>query len=191
MPQLGGVEATARIRRDGGPSATTRIIGITAHLGAEDLALAEKVGMDTCLTKPLNLMQLAAVLQPRAETEKSASGETWLDISTLDEVRSLLDATLFLQSLETLDQQIGEAGREIGQFLDNGNSIAARSAAHKLAGGCLMLGAVRLASHLSDFELLVGTANQEALHFALAAMMPIMEATRDAIQNQISAARHP
>lgn len=60
MPRMGGLEATRLIRERQG--ATTRIVGMTSHSGAEQIAACLAAGMNAVLTKPLSQNRLLAEL---------------------------------------------------------------------------------------------------------------------------------
>jgi CheY-like chemotaxis protein/HPt (histidine-containing phosphotransfer) domain-containing protein len=62
MPGMDGFEATARIRRHGGPSRATPIIALTASALPSDRERCLAAGMDDFLGKPITLAELAAVL---------------------------------------------------------------------------------------------------------------------------------
>ena len=61
MPRLNGVDAAGRIRRSG-PNAATPIVALTAHALPEDIERFRAAGMDRTLVKPLQLSDLAAIL---------------------------------------------------------------------------------------------------------------------------------
>lgn len=53
MPRMDGLQATAEIRSQGGPSATTPIIALTANVMLEDQQTCLAAGMNAFLSKPL------------------------------------------------------------------------------------------------------------------------------------------
>ena len=53
MPRMDGLEATRRLRAEPGPNRATRIIGLTAAVGAEFERSCLRAGMDEYLTKPV------------------------------------------------------------------------------------------------------------------------------------------
>jgi len=61
MPRLDGLEAAARIRAGGGPSARAPIIALTADAGDHELTQALKAGMDDFITKPIDAGRLLTV----------------------------------------------------------------------------------------------------------------------------------
>lgn len=66
LPGLDGIAVAEALRRDG---ARCRIVGLSAHVGAQDEARALRAGMDIFLPKPVSLARLADVIlaQPRLE----------------------------------------------------------------------------------------------------------------------------
>ena len=60
MPEMDGLEATGKIRSNGGKQ--PYIIAMTANAMAEDREICLRAGMDEYLSKPMNLEQLVAVL---------------------------------------------------------------------------------------------------------------------------------
>jgi len=58
MPEMGGVEASQRIREDG-LNRRTPIIALTANAYASDRELCLAAGMDAVLTKPIQMEALA------------------------------------------------------------------------------------------------------------------------------------
>jgi CheY-like chemotaxis protein len=63
MPRIDGLEAAARIRAGGGPSARAPIVALTADTGGEERTLAFQAGMDDFITKPIDAGRLLAVAE--------------------------------------------------------------------------------------------------------------------------------
>lgn len=61
MPRIDGLEAAARIRAGGGPSAGAPIIALTADAGEGERNRALLAGMDDFITKPIDAAHLLAV----------------------------------------------------------------------------------------------------------------------------------
>ncbi len=63
MPRIDGLEAAARIRAGGGPSASAPIVALTADAGEHERTLARQAGMDDFITKPIDATRLLAVAE--------------------------------------------------------------------------------------------------------------------------------
>jgi CheY-like chemotaxis protein len=63
MPRLDGLQAAARIRAGGGPSARAPLVALTADAGEEERVRAFQAGMDDFLTKPIDATRLLAVAE--------------------------------------------------------------------------------------------------------------------------------
>ena len=59
MPVMDGVAASREIRALAGPKAAIPIVALTANTLADQLAEYAAAGMNDCLAKPVNLMELA------------------------------------------------------------------------------------------------------------------------------------
>lgn len=69
MPELDGRETTRRLRKSGGPNATTPVIAVTADNAPEDQLACAAAGMTAYLAKPLTPASLIAVLQTTLEQQ--------------------------------------------------------------------------------------------------------------------------
>lgn len=58
MPVMGGVEAARRIRSFGGPAAAVPIIALTANTLDDQVRAYAEAGMDDCIAKPVNMIEL-------------------------------------------------------------------------------------------------------------------------------------
>ncbi len=67
MPELDGRETTRRLRKSGGPNASTPVIAVTADNAPEDQLACSAAGMTAYLAKPLTPASLIAVLQATLE----------------------------------------------------------------------------------------------------------------------------
>jgi CheY-like chemotaxis protein len=81
MPEMDGIEATRRIRSWEQPAQRrTMIAAMTAHVMPEDRERCLEAGMDSYVTKPLQIAQLAAVLRQAADAASAgAPGATEAD----------------------------------------------------------------------------------------------------------------
>jgi CheY-like chemotaxis protein len=80
MPELDGLEATRRIRRQ--PGAQPKVVALTANAMPSDRAACMDAGMDDYMAKPIRLEDLAELLnrlfptgaQSRGREQSTASG---------------------------------------------------------------------------------------------------------------------
>jgi CheY-like chemotaxis protein len=63
MPDMDGLEATRRVRRDLPPGRQPRIIAVTAAAFPEDRARCLEAGMDDYLSKPIAVAELVEALR--------------------------------------------------------------------------------------------------------------------------------
>ncbi|MEO0801384.1 MAG: response regulator [Cyanobacteria bacterium J06642_2] len=75
MPEMDGLEATRRLRRDWPPESQPRVVAMTAHVMQGDRESCLAAGMDDYIAKPVRLEAMVEVLercQPVAEPSTSA-----------------------------------------------------------------------------------------------------------------------
>jgi CheY-like chemotaxis protein len=80
MPEMDGLEATRKIRKD-----MTRqpvIIAVTANAMQNDRELCLEAGMNEFVTKPIKLEVLMAALEKAAEFHKFIPGSSELRVNT-------------------------------------------------------------------------------------------------------------
>ncbi|MCF1709076.1 ATP-binding protein [Tabrizicola sp. J26] len=152
MPRLDGMEAT-RLVRQGGASATARIVAVTAHAMPDELQRYRAAGMDDCLVKPITRGGLSAAIEGRAITAPTDGvSDTPLDRETLTDLVSHLGA-------ETLDglliRFVAEGDATIARIDAGAEADQVRRLAHRLSGSASTFGAHQLARHLAKLETLL------------------------------------
>lgn len=177
MPNMDGIEATQRLRQDGGPNAETEIFGLTAHGREEYREQAETAGMSGFHTKPIRLKVLRTILS------KVSEGTAYLDASPElpDELMELC-AALGKDKVHDIGQKFFD---EVQDFVDQvrsgalpPNSAALAESAHKNKGAAALLGQASLQTPFADLE-----------QAARAKSVQDLQATADKIENTALIAR--
>lgn len=173
MPGMDGFEATARIRRQQAGQRRTPIIAMTAYTTQQDQDKCFAAGMDDCLTKPVRVDVLSAMLQrwlneiPQGEKNMllNALDETTLrptatfsDIESLDthlfdELRDMLDAEI-TACVELFLARSQTRFRDLRSALGKRDFTALANEAHGLKGSSASLGAMRMAAMCRELEIL-------------------------------------
>ncbi|HLM47474.1 MAG TPA: response regulator, partial [Myxococcaceae bacterium] len=173
MPEMGGYEATAEIRRrEEGQGRRTPIIAMTANAMQGDREKALSAGMDGYVPKPVKLEDLEATLKRWVSGEREP--EEWEatvpeadDGSVGGAVETPLDRSV-LAGLRELQEE-GEPdilGELIGLFLTDappqlvalreaaeaGDARSVERIAHTLKGSCGNMGAVGMAALCTELE---------------------------------------
>ncbi len=163
MPNLDGVEAAKRIRASDGPSASARIIAVTAQALPADIARFRAAGIDACMVKPISRdALLTKIHQPNIggfEDGSKADG-------------SLIDPSPIL----SLAKELGGATTQglVERMIAEGDATMARMAvmtemtdqiaqtAHHLAGSCATFGALQLCAALQEIENHIKTGDPDS-----------------------------
>ena len=154
MPEMDGLEATRRIRRQPpGPGGQPRILAMTAHAMSGDRERCLEVGMDGYLSKPVQIADLAAALAATDRHDATLPPET-LDRRTLGLLRELSTG-----GEDVLGSLVGIFAASSSEDLAALRRLAAEGrwhdverAAHRLKGGSGSLGAVRVAALCAAVE---------------------------------------
>ena len=139
MPEIGGLEATRRIRlREKGTGTHIPIVALTAHAFNDDLQRCREAGMDAYVAKPLRrdvLVQAMLDVLPVGTVEHSAEPEHDDDRADLHE--------MFLVSSR---KEVAEIRAALQQ--DDRQSVL--RLAHGMAGAAEMVGAVEVSALARD-----------------------------------------
>jgi signal transduction histidine kinase/CheY-like chemotaxis protein len=160
MPGMDGLEATRALRARLPAAEQPYVIALTASALAGDREKCLAAGMDDYLSKPLQLEMLERAL---ARSTPRAPAATVVDVGERDETRARLallpeDARAEVVSL-FLSESAARAA-EIDHALEARDLAAVQSAAHRLRGNLVVLGAARAAA-------LVGAVDDAARDAAL------------------------
>lgn len=161
MPEMDGFTATKYIRVLDEPKRNIPIIAITAHALKGDKEKCIEVGMNDYITKPVNVKQLASVLDSWLNVEfglkekeqsivKSADGI--FDIQRFNEM-SLGDIDfqreLLMDYFEDLEHRINK----LDELISNKNLEEIVKEVHTIKGSSFSLGAVRIGEEALGIEL--------------------------------------
>jgi two-component system, sensor histidine kinase and response regulator len=132
MPEMGGFEATARIReREQADGTYTRIVAMTAHAMAGDRDRCIASGMDGYMTKPFNQSLLFEVVE-----EGSAGAEAKPNALNREELMDRLggDAELLAEVIDLFLADCPKRLADIKAAVDAGDGERLRTTAHALKG---------------------------------------------------------
>jgi two-component system sensor histidine kinase/response regulator len=173
MPELDGIETTARIRAQESDGAHLPIIAMTASAMEGDRERFLAAGMDDYISKPLRPDQLDAVLErwlggaptPTAAAASGNGGGSLIDRGRVqrfrDDYPEIVDrlVALFADSTPPLLEQLSNA-------VHTGDDEAVRRLAHKLKGSCENVGATRMGALCRQLEEPGAAKTQLADHLA-------------------------
>jgi CheY-like chemotaxis protein len=179
MPEMGGIEATAEIRKhEVASGGHVRIIAITAHAMSGDRDRCLAAGMDGYLSKPINQPLLVDVIEHGSDGEQPAPRAAIDQAALLARVGG--DLELMHEVIRLFMEDCPMQLSTIHAAIVSGNAEALRNGAHALRGaaGTLSAGGVvdaalvleRLGAEnrLAPAEAAWKTLNAEAAHLAAA-----------------------
>ncbi len=162
LPGMSGSELSRRIRADSSNlNATAPIIALTASVSPEDVHHYLDSGMDAVVAKPVRMEQLlrtlAEVLGGKA-AGGTAAGATFaaadgtVDHRLLAAHSRVFGAGRLGRLLLTLREQADRACEQLAAAMAQEDLFEVQELAHKLAGGCEMLGLVGSGERLRALE---------------------------------------
>lgn len=142
MPRLDGIEATRRIRADGGPNAATRIVALTAYHGARTEARLREAGACAVEVKPLSRAALRGFVAQVPQDEALVNAEH------IAQMRAALSEAQMAGTMAALGREAEAllADLEAGMPDDPGGRI------HRFAGTAGACGATALHARLGQIE---------------------------------------
>ncbi|MFP2926346.1 response regulator [Pyxidicoccus sp. 3LG] len=204
MPEMDGLEATRRIRRELPPRAQPWIIAMTANAMDSDREQCFAAGMDDFLTKPIRVDALTASLmrcQPRRSDVTAPRPEATLPVpppSVMDDLPesaripglepvalSRLWRELGAQSGQILPELIETAIHSMPALLDDAYTALAGGrvddlgrAAHTLKSNAAWFGATALEAQCRDIELRADSGDLEGMADRLERCREELDGTR-------------
>ena len=196
MPEMGGVEATEKIRlQEREVGGHIPIVGLTANAMKSDEERCLAAGMDAYIPKPLRKQRLVDVIAglhlgaegTDAEEESDASEEEVLDLAALDDLKGLEEFGDF-SLREVIEIFLGEGGPRLAalhQALEEQNGLDLQREAHTLKGGGRDLGTVSLVEACQRLEDMGKAATFDPAPEALAAIEREWERARAALETYL------
>jgi len=185
MPHLDGDEAAARIRGGGGPSAKARIICVTAHQSPEIAVMLSDLAFDACVRKPLDLGQLAALIQGIVPSSAAITSLEDFDAENLTQLRKTDGGALLTRTLKSFSAEIETTRTDLAALIARRDTLKADRLVHKLVGFGDFLGARTLSTELRKFEDLIRDDDFEDLEGALEWIDVVMAKTRVQVDHLI------
>jgi two-component system, sensor histidine kinase and response regulator len=172
MPQMGGVEATAEIRRlERDAGGHIRIVAMTAHAMTGDRERCLAAGMDGYLSKPVDPAVLFATVEqvgddaPEAEPQAQAAASPIDREALLNRVGGDEELLMEIVQLFLVDCPLRVAA--IRDAVDGGNADDIRLAAHALKGSASNMSATALTAAARTLERIGTERRVEAAPAAL------------------------
>ena len=153
MPEMDGLEATRRLRRELPAACQPRVIAMTAHAMSEDRERCLEAGMDGYLSKPVQIADLEAALLPAP----AGSGEWPLPLLDPYQVNMLKNLSkqgedLFASLVSSFRESSGKDLETARQHAGEGRWSEVERTIHRLKGSSVALGVVRVASVCAAIE---------------------------------------
>jgi signal transduction histidine kinase/DNA-binding NarL/FixJ family response regulator len=191
MPELGGLEATRRIRGLSDPSkARVPVVALTANAMRGDREECLEAGMDDYLSKPVSRPQLFAVLKRwssamKDATERRDPGEIppalptneVIDMNVIQKLRDLGgddDPNLVLELIDIFLTDAPVQMQRITEGLESGDVKIVERASHTLKSSSANIGAVSLSGVCQKME-------ESARKNELAGVESLVRASSDAL----------
>lgn len=200
MPEMDGYALTQAIRKIEAEEKLSRtpIIAWTANALAEEEMRCQAAGMDELLVKPTDLTQLKNILarwlKPDDEQQTvpatapiagKGDGERANTSSPID--YSVLDAVMAgkgeqAQLLRDFIKHIHSDRSKLDELLQQGDCAVVQSAAHRMRGSCLMVGAMKLSEACAAIE----QATRQGDMATAQATVPALDAALQEVERWVS-----
>ena len=169
MPEMDGLEATQRVRRDWPGEKGPHIIAMTANAMEGDRERCLAAGMDDYVSKPVRVQELVDALyrfEPGGDDETTIAGQGGnggasdseghgdvLDLEKLDELKALVGGQEFLVELiEAFLDDAPQLVADLQQSFESGDTAVLTLAAHSLKSNSHDFGASSLNGLCKDLE---------------------------------------
>ncbi|BAY24479.1 multi-sensor hybrid histidine kinase [Calothrix sp. NIES-2100] len=175
MPEMDGLTASQHICQEWTPQNRPRLIALTASAMWGDRENCLAAGMDDYLAKPIRIAELMRVLkrcQPLSAVEKPIENQAKvshpIDSTALENIRGMAEFNTEVEFKEFVREIINDYLEDAPKILQNmrvalsqGNFKNLRLATHTLYSTSATLGAMTLASHCAELEIVAAVEELE------------------------------
>ena len=160
MPEMDGVQAAREIVSRRGSSGLPRIIAMTANAMPGDREQYMAAGMDGYLSKPIELDDLASVLEQAGVLARDrlwSGDDDVLDVSRLEHLRALQDASQPSLVRELIDLFVADSPAQVRRILlahEGRDAEQLRALSHRFLSATQNIGAQRLSRLCAELEAL-------------------------------------
>jgi len=192
MPDMDGLEATRRLKARFGRDASPRVIAMTANAMLGDREKCLSAGMDSYISKPVELDDIRTVLMavtrpvpppgPDADDDEAPPVIEPRRIAQLRELEDETQPTLVADVIALFCRDAPQHLEALAAALRNGDSEALANAAHRFLSGIENLGALRMRRHCMELERLGRAGTVEGGARALEQLALAFALTREQLQ---------
>lgn len=193
MPVLDGYTTTKEIRHREqiqGKSPMP-IVALTAYINSEHYQACEEAGMNDCLTKPVFLNTLRAVLDhwinvlPMIKAIPEKVEVPSLDSQVIQQLKEVMDPEMILQLTQQFTKYAPQQLLTLQQLATRQDREGLRRKAHQFKSESLQLGATRVGELCKRLEIIAQTGSQEAISTCLSQLDIELDHVCDAL-NQMN-----
>jgi CheY-like chemotaxis protein len=198
MPEMDGLTATKELKKIIPPNQFPIIIAMTAYAMEGDKEKCIEAGMVDYLPKPYMSEDIAGMIKKhkkalesnhnrQANITSAPSNESagdLIDSKMIERLHEMSDGdeSFFVSLVQMFIKQSDQSVEEIIAFVNAGEIQKAASAAHKLKGSALNLGANKLADICKHIENAGREHDLQSMKEGIADFQPIYEASREALR---------
>ncbi|MBL8289089.1 MAG: response regulator [Rubrivivax sp.] len=175
MPEMDGVQAAREIIGQRGPDGLPRLIAMTANAMPGDREAYIAAGMDGYIAKPIELAELAAVLEQAGalarDATRTAAPDTAVDTARLEHLRSMQDASQPTLVRDLIDLFLNDSAAQVQAMRERQavrDAEGLRALAHRFLSATQNIGAERLSRLGMELERLAKRAELDATEPLLA-----------------------
>ena len=147
--------------------------------------MLSEMAFDACVRKPLDLSQLAAMMQGIPPPSTAAVSLEDFDADNLTALRETDGGALLTRTLKSFAAEIETTRTDLAALIARRGTFKADRLVHKLVGFGDILGARTLSAELRKFEDLIHDDDIEVLEGALAWIDDVMAKTRVRVDHLI------